>query len=89
MVFLTVSPPVVEEFLATVRSPVGLCLGGRSHEEIAVAIVGELISVRRLGQDAEQAWANRPSRKARSGGRLGPTEITLDGDGEAAAGEAG
>ena len=67
---------VTEEFLASVRSPVGLCLGGRSHEEIAVATVGELIMVRRLGQDASQAWAQRqrPSKK--------PTSLTKDLRGE-------
>ena len=48
-----------DDFLDRVRSPVGLCLGARNHEEIAVAIVGELISVRRLGQDAAQAWRDR------------------------------
>ncbi len=50
---------VAEEFLETVRSPVGLNLGARSHEEIAVAVVGELISVRRLGQDAAAGWEGR------------------------------
>lgn len=50
---------VTDAFLASVRSPVGLCLGGRSHEEIAVATVGELIMVRRLGQDASEAWQKR------------------------------
>ncbi len=53
---------VEQTFLDSVRSPVGLCLGGRSHEEIAVAIVGELISVRRLGVDADQAWLDRRRR---------------------------
>lgn len=48
-----------EEFLASVRSPVGLCIGARSHEEIAVAVVGELISVRRTGESAEAAWRAR------------------------------
>jgi len=71
---------VAEEFLGTVRSPVGLCLGARSHGEIAVAVVGELVSVRRLGQTAEQAWRDRPSRKARAGGRVGPIEIDLPED---------
>ena len=56
---------VPEEFLSMVRSPVGTLIGARTHEEIAVSIVGELISVRRLGQDSEQAWVDRPSRKAR------------------------
>ena len=46
-------------FLDTVRSPVGLSLGARSHEEIAVAVVGELIQVRRTGHDAAEAWEAR------------------------------
>lgn len=50
---------VDEEFLSAVRSPVGLCIGARSHEEIAVAVVGELISVRRTGEDAAAAWRTR------------------------------
>jgi len=50
---------VGQAFLDLVRSPVGLLLGGRSHEEIAVAVDGELISVRRLGIDADQAWRDR------------------------------
>ena len=79
---------VAEEFLQSVRSPVGLCLGARTHEEIAVAVVGELISVRRLGQDAGQAWRDRPSRKARALGDVGPVEMTLDQD-QDALGEAG
>ncbi len=48
-----------EEFFAAIRSPVGLCIGARSHEEIAVAVVGELISVRRTGADAAEAWRLR------------------------------
>ncbi|MCA8956144.1 MAG: XdhC family protein [Planctomycetes bacterium] len=51
-----------EDFLAFVRSPVGLCIGARSHEEIAVSIVAELISVRRLGMDAAVGWQARPVR---------------------------
>ena len=58
---------VGEDFLATVRSPVGMLIGARSHEEIAISIVAELISVRRTGQDAASAWQERPSRKAREG----------------------
>ncbi|MDA0373694.1 MAG: XdhC/CoxI family protein [Planctomycetota bacterium] len=50
---------VPEDFLAAIRSPVGLCIGARSHEEIAVAVVGELISVRRTGEDAAEAWKAR------------------------------
>ena len=79
---------VAEEFLRSVRSPVGLCLGARTHEEIAVAVVGELISVRRLGQDAEPAWRDRPSRQARAGSRVAPVEIELAED-QNALGEAG
>ncbi len=56
---------VEEAFFEMVRSPVGMLIGARSHEEIAVSIVAELISVRRLGQDAEAAWTNRPRRHPR------------------------
>jgi xanthine dehydrogenase accessory factor len=68
---------VGEDFLAAVRSPVGLCIGARSHEEIAVAVVGELISVRRTGADAAEAWRRRRRSGAgaddldRPGGDLG------------------
>jgi xanthine dehydrogenase accessory factor len=57
---------VDEAFLASVRSPVGMLIGARSHDEIAVSIVAELISVRRLGQDAGATWAGRTSRQART-----------------------
>lgn len=60
---------VDEEFLQAVRSPVGLLIGARSHEEIAVSVVGELVSVRRLGIDASQAWAER-KRKSAAGQKL-------------------
>ncbi len=60
---------VAEDFLATVRSPVGMCVGAQSHEEIAVAVVAELVCVRRLGQDAAQAWAQRPPRRLRRPGQ--------------------
>lgn len=53
---------VDEAFLAQVRSPVGLQIGARSHEEIAVAVVGELIQVRRTGQTAAAAWDGRRRR---------------------------
>ena len=35
------------EFLATVRTPMGLPIGARTHEEIAVSVAAELIQVRR------------------------------------------
>lgn len=38
---------VSEAFLAQVRTPVGLAIGARTHEEIAVSVVAELIAVRR------------------------------------------
>ncbi len=43
-------------FLERVRTPMGLPIGARTHEEIAVAVVAELISVRRLGADADQRF---------------------------------
>ncbi len=58
---------VDEEFLQSCRSPVGLVIGAQSHEEIAVAVVGELISMRRLGKDAAEAWARRKPKKAKRG----------------------
>lgn len=55
---------VADAFLATVRTPMGSYIGARSHEEIAVSVVAELISVRRLGKDQAASWADRP-KKAR------------------------
>ena len=43
---------VSDEFLERVRTPVGLPIGARTHEEIAVSVVAEMIQVRRLGEDA-------------------------------------
>jgi len=40
---------VSAEFLEQVRTPMGLPIGARTHEEIAVSVVAELIQVRRLG----------------------------------------
>lgn len=40
---------VPASFLAAVRSPMGLPIGARTHEEIAVSVVAELIQVRRGG----------------------------------------
>lgn len=53
---------VSEDFLGAIRSPMGVHIGARSHEEIAVSVVGELISVRRLGEDAAAQWEGRKSR---------------------------
>ena len=48
---------VGEDFLAAVRTPMGVYIGAMSHEEIAVSVVAELISVRRLGEDTAAGWA--------------------------------
>jgi len=40
---------VPEEALRRVNAPLGLAIGAESSEEIAVAIVAELIAIRRLG----------------------------------------
>lgn len=50
---------VPEEFLATVRTPMGVYIGARSHEEIAVSVVAELIAVRRTGSDAAASWQQK------------------------------
>ncbi|MBK8097418.1 MAG: XdhC family protein [Planctomycetes bacterium] len=55
---------VGDEFLATVRTPMGAWIGARSHEEIAVSVVAELVAVRRTGSDLAGTWAGR--RKAPS-----------------------
>ncbi|MGE3171572.1 MAG: XdhC family protein [Planctomycetota bacterium] len=56
---------VAQPFLDFVRTPMGSYIGARSHEEIAVSVVAELVSVRRLGTDQAASWAARPSRKPR------------------------
>lgn len=58
-----------DDFLATVRTPMGAYLGGKTHEEIAVSVVAELIAVRRTGQDLAGTWNTRPKgSKARQEG---------------------
>lgn len=52
---------VAEAWLQRVRSPVGVAIGARTHEEIAVSIVAELIRVRRVGNDAGAEWAEYKS----------------------------
>ena len=59
---------VGEDFLSTVRTPMGANLGGRSHEEIAVSVVAELIAVRRLGHDLASTWDGRQKPKGRQEG---------------------
>ena len=41
---------VAREFLETVRTPMGVDIGARTHEEIAVSVVAEMIRVRRTGE---------------------------------------
>ena len=48
------------------HAPVGLDLGARTHEEIAVAVVAELIAVRRTGASPRPAGAARSSSKPAS-----------------------
>ncbi|MCK5944106.1 MAG: XdhC family protein [Planctomycetes bacterium] len=59
---------VGDDFLDSVRTPMGAYLGSRTHEEIAVSVVAELIAVRRLGHDLQDGWAERHAQKARSEG---------------------
>lgn len=56
---------VADDFLASVRTPMGACIGARSHEEIAVSVVAELISVRRLSTDLAAGWEGHKSKKPR------------------------
>lgn len=58
-----------EDFLAAVRTPMGAYLGGKTHEEIAVAVVAELIKVRRLGEDFAASWQGRRKAKRPQGVR--------------------
>jgi xanthine dehydrogenase accessory factor len=52
-----------DEVLATVRAPAGLDLGHVSHEEIAVAILAELVQFRAAGGLTGEASAAPPSRE--------------------------
>lgn len=65
-----------DDFLATVRTPMGAYLGGKSHEEIAVSVVAELISVRRLDRDMAASWEQKP--KKPSGGLEGVRELSIE-----------
>lgn len=59
---------VGDDFLATVRTPMGAFIGSRTHEEIAVSVVAELIAVRRLGHDLTAGWAERERQRDRAEG---------------------
>jgi len=58
---------VDEAFLARVRTPMGAWIGARSHEEIAVSVVSELIAIRRTGSDLSRTWEQKPKRRAARG----------------------
>jgi len=58
-----------DDFLASVRTPMGAYLGGKTHEEIAVSVVAELIAVRRLGHDLGASWQGRKKEKRAQGVR--------------------
>ncbi len=55
---------VSDAFLAHVRTPMGAYIGARSHEEIAVSVVSELIAVRRTGSDLVRTWEQKPRKSA-------------------------
>lgn len=44
---------VSRDFLERVQSPMGLPIGARSHEEIAISVAAEMIRLRRLGPDSD------------------------------------
>jgi xanthine dehydrogenase accessory factor len=48
-----------DEQIARVRTPLGVAIGAQTPEEIAVSVLGELISVRR-GATPERGWTPRP-----------------------------
>ena len=50
-----------DEQIGRLRTPLGLSLGARTPEEIAVSVLAELISVRR-GGTPERGWTPRPVR---------------------------
>lgn len=54
---------VADAFLDTVRTPMGAYIGARSHEEIAVSVVAELVAVRRLNTDLAATWAAKTRSK--------------------------
>lgn len=54
---------VADAFLDTVRTPMGAYIGARSHEEIAVSVVAELVAVRRLNTDLAATWAAKTKSK--------------------------
>ena len=56
------------DFLATVRTPMGAYLGGKTHEEIAGSVVAGLGAGRRLGKDLASTWVGREQPRRRGEG---------------------
>ena len=50
---------VDQAFLSQVRTPMGLPIGARSHEEIAVSVAAELIQVRRGAEPASKSSSGK------------------------------
>jgi xanthine dehydrogenase accessory factor len=72
-----------EDAVARLRSPVGLAIGARTPEEIAVSIVAELIAVRR-GGTPEKGWL--PPARARRGSGADTVATARDPSGKGAEG---
>ncbi len=49
------------DFLASLRTPIGLPIGSQTAGEIAVSLMAELVRLRRLPQDAQEAPKGRPT----------------------------
>lgn len=59
---ILVDEGVDNEFLARVKTPIGLDIGAKSHGEIAVSLVSELVRLRRLGVLEPAAGKNAGTR---------------------------
>jgi len=68
-----------ESQIRRLRTPVGLAIGARTPEEIAVSIVAELIAVRR-GASPERGWIPPLRRALPEPGLATPTAIPARGD---------
>lgn len=69
------------EQLARVHAPIGLDVGSKSVEEIALCIAAELVLVRRKGTRYAESG---PGEESRDGDRAGGGGVAPDGDAEAA-----
>jgi xanthine dehydrogenase accessory factor len=64
-----------EELLAELHTPAGLEIGAETHEEIALAILAEIVALRRLG--TAEAYASAPPEPAAAPASA-PTEAAID-----------